>query len=103
VILERIGAQCENNFLYVMYISLRSSQGGVKGPVRFAFFPNEKSSSRSRRKTNQNEQGVTSTLARITSTLAIKLKYVIKKHLIQCYINFMLYLHNVKMHVLNIF
>jgi hypothetical protein len=42
------------------------------GPVRFAFFPNERSSSRSRRKTNQNEQGVTSTLAIITSTLAIK-------------------------------
>jgi hypothetical protein len=31
-------------------------------------------------KTNKSQQGITSTLARITSTLAIKLKYVIKKH-----------------------
>jgi hypothetical protein len=47
----------------------------IIGPVRFAFFPNEKRSSTSRRKTNQNERAVTSTLAIITSTLAIK-KYI---------------------------
>jgi hypothetical protein len=77
----------------------------LPGPVRFALFPNEKRSSRSRRKTNQNERAVTSTLAIITSTLAIKFKYfkyVIKKAL-KCYMNSMSYLHNVKMHVLNIF
>jgi hypothetical protein len=33
-------------------------------------------------KTNKSQQGVTSTLARITSTLAMQLKYVIKKHYI---------------------
>jgi hypothetical protein len=49
--------------------------------VRFANFPNGYSSStnRSGRKTNQNERGVTSTPARparITSTLAINLKYL---------------------------
>jgi hypothetical protein len=71
-------------------MSLQQYQGtvfsfyrGLNGPVRFAFFSNEKLYSRSRRKTNQNERGISSTLAIITSslaiitsTLAIKLKYL---------------------------